>query len=417
MDRYPAIAEHGLIGDLQTAALVSTDGTSTGSAARGSTRPASSPPCSTTTGRPLPARPRGDDCVVQAALLPRHRHPDDPVHDRRRRGRGDRLHAGRPTSAGDRPATGWSAWCGASAARCASCSSARRASTTAAQSTSSSSTEHGAVFRAPGPAARPCMAPDVGRWSATSRRRTRQALDAAGRRGRRRGAGVGRTATPRIVPPMGCRHVRSRPRVLAALAGQSTYRGRWREMVHRSAITLKLLTYAPTGALVAAPTAACPSRSAASATGTTATPGSATRRCRCAPCSASASPRRPPAFVHWLRDRVDEQAATSREPLQIMYRVDGSPDLPEEILDHFEGYRGSEPVRIGNGAADQLQLDIYGEALYAVCLADRSGVQVGYARVDRARPGRWTGSPTTGTSPTRASGRPAAAGRTSPTAG
>ena len=59
-----------------------------------------------------------------------------------------------------------------------------------------------------------------------------------------------------------------------------------------------------------------------------------------------------------------------------MYRVDGSSDLTEETLDHFEGWRGSRPVRIGNGAADQLQLDIYGEAMDAMHLADNHGVQV-----------------------------------------
>jgi len=58
-----------------------------------------------------------------------------------------------------------------------------------------------------------------------------------------------------------------------------------------------------------------------------------------------------------------------------MYRVDGTSDLVEETLDHFEGWRGSRPVRIGNGAADQLQLDIYGEAMDAVSLADAHGVQ------------------------------------------
>jgi GH15 family glucan-1,4-alpha-glucosidase len=72
------------------------------------------------------------------------------------------------------------------------------------------------------------------------------------------------------------------------------------------------------------------------------------------------------AFVHWLVDRLQEREGEGEEPLQTMYRVDGDPDLPEETLDHFEGYRGSSPVRIGNGAADQLQLDIYGEALYAL---------------------------------------------------
>ena len=135
-------------------------------------------------------------------------------------------------------------------------------------------------------------------------------------------------------------------------------------------MTLKLMTYAPTGALVAAPTPACPSSSAASATGTTATPGSATRRSRSTPCSASATPKRrglPP-----LARRPDRRTAARAAPTRckIMYRVDGSSDLDEEMLEHFEGYRGSRPVRIGNGAADQLQLDIYGEAMDSVSLGD-----------------------------------------------
>ena len=62
-----------------------------------------------------------------------------------------------------------------------------------------------------------------------------------------------------------------------------------------------------------------------------------------------------------------------------MYRVDGSSDLDEETLDHFEGYAGSKPVRIGNGAADQLQLDIYGEMLDSIWLADQHGIRVGHA--------------------------------------
>ena len=57
-----------------------------------------------------------------------------------------------------------------------------------------------------------------------------------------------------------------------------------------------------------------------------------------------------------------------------MYRVDGSSDLTEEMLEHWEGYRGSAPVRIGNGAADQLQLDIYGEAIDSLYFADQHGL-------------------------------------------
>src|SRR5690606_22205383 len=72
------------------------------------------------------------------------------------------------------------------------------------------------------------------------------------------------------------------------------------------------------------------------------------------------------AFRLWLGERIKQDHTVTGEPLQIMYRVDGDPHLTEETLDHLEGYRGSAPVRIGNGAAGQLQLDIYGEALHAL---------------------------------------------------
>ncbi|QKZ21761.1 glycoside hydrolase family 15 protein [Streptomyces chartreusis] len=147
---------------------------------------------------------------------------------------------------------------------------------------------------------------------------------------------------------------------------QCRYQGRWPELVHRSAITLKLLTYAPTGALIAAATMGLPEQVG----------GERNWDYRFTWVRDSALSVRvmldlgfaeeAVSFVHWLVDRLREREGEEGEPLQTMYRVDGSPDLPEETLDHFEGYRGSAPVRIGNGAADQLQLDIYGEALYAV---------------------------------------------------
>jgi pentatricopeptide repeat protein len=160
---------------------------------------------------------------------------------------------------------------------------------------------------------------------------------------------------------------------------RSTYRGRWREMVERSVLTLKLLTYRPTGAIVAAPTTSLPEmigggrnwdyrytwvRDAAFTLYAFLRLGF----------TAEAE-----GFMGWLTNRYREPEAAAEGPLQIMYGIDGRPELREEELSHFEGYRGSRPVRIGNGAADQLQLDIYGELIDSVYLYNKYGDPISHA--------------------------------------
>ncbi len=156
-----------------------------------------------------------------------------------------------------------------------------------------------------------------------------------------------------------------------------TYQGRWREMVHRSAMSLKLMTYAPTGALVAATTTGLPEQ-----VGGERNWDYRFTWVRDASFSVYALlglgyVEEARAFTNWLGARASEKGGVDSGPLKIMYRVDGSSDLVEETLDHFEGYMGSRPVRIGNGAADQLQLDIYGEAMDSIALMDQSGDPVG----------------------------------------
>jgi len=157
---------------------------------------------------------------------------------------------------------------------------------------------------------------------------------------------------------------------------KSIYKGRWREMVHRSALILKLLTFEPTGAIVAAATCSLPE-------------GIGGERnwdyrytwIRDAAFTIYAFMRlgfteEASGFMTWVMERLSE--CTGDEPLQIMYGIDGRHKLTEEVLDHLEGYMGSSPVRIGNGAYDQLQLDIYGELMDSVYLFNKYGVPMSY---------------------------------------
>ncbi len=161
-------------------------------------------------------------------------------------------------------------------------------------------------------------------------------------------------------------------------AAQCTYRGRWREVVLRSALALKLLTYQPTGAMVAAPTTSLPEgiggvrnwdyrytwiRDAAFTVYAFLRIGFTDEAAR---------------FMDWLTARFKERDSHCAGPLQLMYAVDGRSDLTEEELPHLDGYAGSRPVRVGNAAHGQLQLDIYGELMDAVYLHNKYAAPVGF---------------------------------------
>ncbi|VVM75282.1 glycoside hydrolase family 15 protein [Pseudomonas fluorescens] len=155
-------------------------------------------------------------------------------------------------------------------------------------------------------------------------------------------------------------------------SAQSSYRGRWREMVNRSALALKLLTSRKHGAILAAATFGLPE-----------TPGGERNWdyrytwIRDASFTVYAFMRlgfvqEANDYMRWLRGRVSDCQGKPMK-INILYAIDGRQQLPETELPHLSGHGGAVPVRIGNQAYDQIQLDIFGELMDAVYLVNKYG--------------------------------------------
>lgn len=155
------------------------------------------------------------------------------------------------------------------------------------------------------------------------------------------------------------------------------YEGRWRENVLRSALVLKMLTHHPTGAIVAAPTCSLPE----------AIGGERNWDYRYTWVRDSSFTvftlirlgftEEATAFIEWLVKRIQE-GSNPNGPLSVMYSIDGKQELTETTLDNLSGYRDSRPVRLGNAAYNQLQLDIYGEMMDAIYLYDKHVSGISY---------------------------------------